>query len=195
MALTTTQLQVIKALVTGSTIKDAAKAAGVHRSTVHDWTRVHREFREALDTARHHFAQMVEDELRSLAAASTAFLRKCIEDDTMPAALRLRAALAVVKSVAASGLPRREPGFADMVDAAIHAADNRVALNQAIAEASKTEPVPEPVIIPRSAPCPCGSGAKYKRCCGVTAPAKLGNDAIRQNPTRQPLVAEAGAGV
>jgi len=23
--------------------------------------------------------------------------------------------------------------------------------------------------IPRSAPCPCGSGAKYKRCCGQTA--------------------------
>jgi uncharacterized protein YecA (UPF0149 family) len=23
--------------------------------------------------------------------------------------------------------------------------------------------------VPRSAPCPCGSGAKYKRCCGTTA--------------------------
>jgi uncharacterized protein YecA (UPF0149 family) len=23
--------------------------------------------------------------------------------------------------------------------------------------------------IPRSAPCPCGSGAKYKRCCGHLA--------------------------
>ena len=42
MALTTTQLQVIKALVTGSTIKDAAEAAGIHRSTVHEWTRAQR---------------------------------------------------------------------------------------------------------------------------------------------------------
>jgi hypothetical protein len=25
--------------------------------------------------------------------------------------------------------------------------------------------------IPRGAPCPCGSGAKYKRCCGTNAPA------------------------
>ena len=89
MALTTTQLEVIKALVTGSTIKDAAEAAGVHRSTVHDWTRVHHEFRAALDAARHHYSQMVEDELRSLAAASTAFIRKCIEDETMPASIRL----------------------------------------------------------------------------------------------------------
>ena len=27
--------------------------------------------------------------------------------------------------------------------------------------------------IPRNAPCPCGSGIKYKRCCGVHAPAVL----------------------
>ena len=29
--------------------------------------------------------------------------------------------------------------------------------------------VPSPVVaqgIPRNAPCPCGSGKKYKRCCG-----------------------------
>ena len=24
----------------------------------------------------------------------------------------------------------------------------------------------EPINIPRNAPCPCGSGKKYKRCCG-----------------------------
>ncbi|WP_321477617.1 SEC-C domain-containing protein [uncultured Paludibaculum sp.] len=32
---------------------------------------------------------------------------------------------------------------------------------------------PEPRAIPRSAPCPCGSGEKYKRCCGRNAPAVL----------------------
>jgi preprotein translocase subunit SecA len=26
---------------------------------------------------------------------------------------------------------------------------------------------------PRNAPCPCGSGQKYKRCCGRNAPAVL----------------------
>jgi hypothetical protein len=39
--------------------------------------------------------------------------------------------------------------------------------------------VPEPAAtkrtqsIPRGAPCPCGSGQKYKRCCGQSAPAIL----------------------
>lgn len=32
---------------------------------------------------------------------------------------------------------------------------------------------PESAPIPRGAPCPCGSGQKYKRCCGQSAPAVL----------------------
>ena len=36
--------------------------------------------------------------------------------------------------------------------------------------ASKTPPpAPAPKMIPRNASCPCGSGAKYKRCCGKDA--------------------------
>jgi hypothetical protein len=34
-------------------------------------------------------------------------------------------------------------------------------------------PLPSAGPVPRSAPCPCGSGAKYKRCCGPNAPAVL----------------------
>lgn len=32
----------------------------------------------------------------------------------------------------------------------------------------------EPNFVPRNAPCPCGSGLKFKRCCGRHAPAVLG---------------------
>jgi len=44
--------------------------------------------------------------------------------------------------------------------------------------ASKTPPPPssfceKPKMTPRNAPCPCGSGAKYKRCCGTNAPPVL----------------------
>lgn len=34
-------------------------------------------------------------------------------------------------------------------------------------------PLPPAASIPRGAPCPCGSGAKYKRCCGTNAPPAL----------------------
>ena len=164
MALTTTQLQVIKALVTGSTIKAAADAAGIHRSTVHEWTRVHAEFRAALDASRDNFAQAVEDDLRSLAAASTALLRKLIEDEAAPAPLRLRAALAVVKSVAASRTSERERTFDDLVDAATYAADSRQALNQAIAET----PAPETTDTHVPGPGPTSNGFD-----GETVPALL----------------------
>jgi uncharacterized protein YchJ len=41
------------------------------------------------------------------------------------------------------------------------------------AKQTQSEPVATP-LIPRSAPCPCKSGQKYKRCCGRTAPPVLG---------------------
>ncbi len=37
---------------------------------------------------------------------------------------------------------------------------------------TQSEP-PQTLSIPRGAPCPRGSGAKYKRCCGTNAPAVL----------------------
>ena len=37
---------------------------------------------------------------------------------------------------------------------------------------TQSEP-PRTASIARGAPCPCGSGAKYKRCCGTNAPAIL----------------------
>jgi SEC-C motif len=36
---------------------------------------------------------------------------------------------------------------------------------------------PQTLSIPRGAPCPCGSGAKYKRCCGTNAPPVLSDAA------------------
>jgi hypothetical protein len=39
-----------------------------------------------------------------------------------------------------------------------------------------TIPAPTPTF-PRNAPCRCGSGAKYKRCCGKDAPPVLGRAA------------------
>jgi hypothetical protein len=36
----------------------------------------------------------------------------------------------------------------------------------------------EPNSVPRNAPCPCGSGQKYKRCCGQNAPPVLHRHAV-----------------
>ena len=46
------------------------------------------------------------------------------------------------------------------------------------AKRTQSEPT-EPTPIARSQPCPCGSGAKYKRCCGRNAPGLLQSE-LRQ---------------
>jgi len=44
------------------------------------------------------------------------------------------------------------------------------------ADTKQTQSEPEKTtLIPRSAPCPCKSGEKYKRCCGKNAPPVLSN--------------------
>ncbi len=61
---------------------------------------------------------------------------------------------------------------------------------------------PETTEIPRSAPCPCGSGLKYKRCHGWNAPAATSSrppTRAPQNPpadpgTQPPRAATANAG-
>ena len=45
---------------------------------------------------------------------------------------------------------------------------------QAATPPPETSEAPEPSAqTPRNAPCPCGSGQKFKRCCGIAAPAVL----------------------
>ncbi len=56
-----------------------------------------------------------------------------------------------------------------------HAA--KAASAQAPELGSNCKPGPRPAQIPRSAPCPCGSREKYKRCCGKNAPPVLGKAA------------------
>ncbi|MGJ5818520.1 SEC-C metal-binding domain-containing protein [Paludibaculum fermentans] len=40
---------------------------------------------------------------------------------------------------------------------------------------------------PRNAPCPCGSGEKYKRCCGRNAPAVLQSNPEPEAPLTAPI--------
>jgi hypothetical protein len=48
------------------------------------------------------------------------------------------------------------------------------AQRQADQQADTNEPNPGHALTPRNASCPCGSGRKYKRCCGLHAPPVLG---------------------
>jgi hypothetical protein len=62
-----------------------------------------------------------------------------------------------------------------VVEAAIAeaAAPSPAEQNGTVRNTSEQETEPAAPAIPRSAPCPCGSGEKYKRCCGRAAPPVL----------------------
>jgi hypothetical protein len=154
-ALSPAQAEVAAALARGETITAAAEQAGVHRTTVHHWLRHEPEFKTAVLAARREYVETVNDELRELAARALQTLRKLLDDPTTAPALQLKAALAILQRSQSWNLsesPDPEP----------HAAGPEVTPEKA--------PRVSAGPVARNAPCPCGSGTKYKRCCGSRFP-------------------------
>ena len=162
--LTAVQQQVLQALVTGQSISAAANEAGIHRSTVHLWTQKHPGFARALLSARHHRAELILDELGSLADLAIDTFRHILSDEQAPASVRLKAAIEIVKLVEAQRPTVRETTITEVQ---FDRLDRDLQLHQ-VAQASKPGPQParQTQNVGRNAPCPCGSPLKYKRCCG-----------------------------
>ena len=167
------QAQVIAALAQGRTITAAARDAGLHRSTIYNWLQNEPQFKTAVENAQREYVEILSDGMRDLAAAALDTLRRLLEDRSTPHAVRLRAALAILQRPHFPDqgwhLPERiEPPhqqkFLDDL-AEVQADYNAVRVIDAIETAAKKDPA-QPAPIARSAPCPCGSGNKYKRCCG-----------------------------
>jgi transposase-like protein len=171
--LTPTQAEVLKLLLAGSTISAAAQQAGVHRSTVHLWTRNHPAFSRALFAARQDRAETLLDELSALADLARDTFRQILSDPQCSAATRLKAAIEIVKLVQnqrptelaklKSDL-QTDRVFEEMLLATVANTPIPVPPQPAAATMERVEPVEKQPV--RNAPCPCGSRLKYKRCCG-----------------------------
>jgi hypothetical protein len=151
-ALSTVQLEAIAALATGQTILAAAGQTGVHRATVHNWLKLPA-FSAALDQACQDHAAEISARLSQVASLAIDTIRQILTDPNASPAVKLRAAIAVLD----------RPLFPKSA-----AAPSQETSPKAVA---KTAPATDTA---RNAPCPCGSGVKYKRCCGTQAPPKLG---------------------
>ncbi len=182
--LTPVQAQVVAALAQGTTITAAAQAAGIHRTTIHNWLRHQREFAAAVREARRDYAEALRDQLDELSAIALSHLRALLEDPNTPPAVRLKACLAVLQrprfpdpgwSLPEPVEPPEKQQVIDdfaMLEAEYRCDRVREALDRrAVVGEVEYPPAKEPVA--RNAPCPCGSGFKYKRCCGRDAPPKL----------------------
>ena len=95
-ALPARRAQVALAVAAGGSVTEAAQKAGVHRSTVYDWIRSDPAFSAALDQARRDYIGLLRDQLRSLSVKALNRIESLLDDPATPAAVALRAALAVL---------------------------------------------------------------------------------------------------
>jgi transposase-like protein len=185
------QAQVIAALAKGQTVTAAAREAGIHGATIHNWIRTEPDFKTALENSQSEYVAALADEMRELSALALTTLRSLLADPTTPPSVRLRAALAVLQRPQFPdqgwSLPQRNesPQTQQLVDTMAQMKVDDRALR--MTEATQSKPTPEPSgpqhpsgVWPaasniqhpplkpsRCAPCPCGSGLKFKRCCAV----------------------------
>jgi hypothetical protein len=192
------QAQVVAALAQGRTATDAARDAGIHRTTIHHWFRTEPVFKSSFQEAQREYIETLQDGMRDLAARAVETLRNLLEDPKTPPAVRLRTALAVLQRPhfpqPGWRLPERieTPREQQVVDGlaeikadydamrmteAMQAHSPSVSAGESGAHSTITPSVsagtshPQPIA--RCAPCPCGSGNKYKRCCGSASAGKF----------------------
>jgi len=161
------QAQVIEALAQGQTVSAAAEKAGVHRTTIHHWIRTEPQFQAAVRIAQTEYSAELNDGIRELAARALLTLHDLLQNPTTPPALRLKTALAILQRPHAPNTGWHLPDPIESEPAETnHSATPIAAATEPVAP--RTQPK-EPTPIARCAPCPCGSGRKYKRCCGAEA--------------------------
>ena len=170
--LSATQQEVLRRLVAGQSVSAAARETRVHRTTVHLWIRTVPAFAQALLALRRDRADHVVDSLAELVDAAINTFRQILTDEHASAGVRLKAAMEIVKLVEAQ---RPQVAFPEsQVLERLHA---DLSLSEVAAQApsphdaspasAERPPRPGPV---RNARCVCGSGLKYKRCCGLSTP-------------------------
>ena len=156
------QAQVIEALAQGQTVSAAAEKVGVHRTTIHHWIRNEPQFKAAVRTAQSEYATEVNDSIHELAAHALLTLHDLLRDPTTPHAVRLKTALAILQRPHAPN-----PGW--HLPVPIESPQQQPPADHVSEPVAPRPKPPEPTPIARCAPCPCGSGRKYKRCCGADA--------------------------
>ena len=182
-----TPLQAGAAIALGFGLNLSAVAAefNLHRSTIHNWMK-NPEFLKAAQTCQSEFETQFRTQLALLTRRALETLQEILTGSEASPAVRLKAALAVLKGD--WKLPR-STDF-DTLSQPSESLRNEMAPEAQSAPAgtfrhpdpneintvrNEMPPEPEPATpqpvgannkIGRNEPCPCGSGTKYKRCCG-----------------------------
>jgi transposase-like protein len=173
--LTPIQSQVLASLLAGKSISAAARENGIHRSTIYNWRQQHPSFVHILDQARARHRATLYDLAQDLAEQSLEAVAEALASDDL--SIRLRGAQIMLRTTGRSifKLPQREQDGVEMEAMADSNPRVQQLYPDILPDLLKDDSAPEPDTIrqnstlssqPRNAPCSCGSGLKYKRCCG-----------------------------
>ena len=137
----------------------AAAACNLHRTTLYHWIRTQPDFSAGIRDARTECYRDWCERRQEMHDLAWSTLRSLLVDPNTPASVRLRAALAVLKN----GFNSPELDEAGLnLEKSVESVEN-------VESAKRTHAAQTA----RNAPCPCGSGIKFKRCCGRGAPPLL----------------------
>ena len=104
-ALSADQTKAALTLAYGGTVSAAADAIGVHRSSIYNWFKSDPNFKQAVEEICRDRNERLIDQMRELESLALARLRRLLEDDSVPASVQLRAALAILNR------PKEAPGI------------------------------------------------------------------------------------
>ena len=174
--LTPPQREALKHLQAGATVTAAAKAAGVHRSTIYEWRHEHPAFSCALYYAKRDAAHAAADDIRELATLAIDTIRQILTSDKASASVKLKAAQYVLQNVAEAPKQHLLSVTGAEITPPAEAQPPQTPQNATSSQQNPTQSGTFERIrqTPRNAPCPCRSGEKFKRCCGKAAPPVLG---------------------
>ncbi len=176
---TTNQHRVLSLLAEGKSIVEAAEAVGIHRNTVRNWRRTYPSFAREANIAVLERANAWHEQGIVLAPRAKAVLEDALDNPATPLGQRIRVALAILKMAASP-----QPGLPDSLGPPVPEPDpiptelapeplpsvtaqapdfmhKQIAQKRTIVHNAVTQRTP-----PRNGPCSCGSGIKYKKCCG-----------------------------
>jgi hypothetical protein len=99
---TPAQIAVAESLASGSTVSNAASAAGVERLTVDKWLDENASFIAELNARRRDRLDVTQSGLRNLADKAVTTIAKILDDDNAPAAVRFKIAQMVLETTGGS---------------------------------------------------------------------------------------------
>jgi len=187
-SLSSSQVRFLHAVTQGATVSAAARQAGVHRSTVYHWLQNQPAFQPAFARARQEYTAELRDQMAELSAGALGALRDLVRDPATPASVRLKTALAILERPAFPDPEWRLPvstysAQEQQLSSELNLIKKDPELWEQLTDPARMMPRPapppdespaRPEPVARNSTCPCGSGVKYKRCCGKNAPPLTG---------------------